>query len=146
MLVKVNLWEKFLLNIKSSLVNKNDMEEINEVVKLLAVSLYYDKKVTEMEEKEAQKIIHSIFDADSFFVLQLVNAKIDSYVKEFWCFKKDSDYVLKKIIDEGNWTYAEYMVNIFEADGVSSDENKVIGLLSQLVNTRKILFRELGLE
>lgn len=141
----ISILDKIFIRIAKAMKNKNDIEEIEEIVKFISVSLYYDKKVTIKELEKAEKIIKNVFDTDNTLVSLMVKEKIESYIEGFWNYEKDSEYIFKKIIIEGKWLYAECMIAIFKADGVSKEESGMLKKLTEIVEARKILLNELGL-
>lgn len=124
----------------------NDSEDVAEIVQLISVSLFFDNKVTKKELERAEHIIFSIYDSDAKYVLNLTNERLKSYHNEYWLFKNDKEEIIKKILLEGRWIYAEYMISIFEADGLAVSEHEYIGKLKKLVEDRKTLLNELGIK
>lgn len=146
MLQEISIFDKIFIKISQMMTNENDLEEMNEIAKLLAVSLYFDKKVTVKEFEETKNIIRDTFDTDEVLVSLMVQEKLESYIDGFWNYEKDCDYIMKKILIEGNWLYAECMADIIQADGVSNSENQTLRKLNEIIEARNILLKKLGLD
>lgn len=141
----IPFYKSFFNKLRIKFSNDTEKEAIEKIVKLISVSLYYDNRVTLEEIKKATDIIDKSFFEDTNFIISLVKSRLNRYVEEFWEYKKDKEEILKEILVDGNWLYADYMVEIFKSDGVSAIEGEIINQLISLVNQRKILLKELGL-
>lgn len=139
-----NLFYNVLKKFNSNL-NGNDSEEVAEIVQLVAVSLFFDSKVTTKEFDKAQEIVNNIYGSDSKYVLKEVKDKLELYNNEHWAFIKDKETIMSRILVDGKWLYAEYMVGIFKSDGIAQKEKEYITKLENIVNDRKHLLQEFGI-
>jgi uncharacterized tellurite resistance protein B-like protein len=137
--------EKILRKIKNT-SDSNDSQDVAEIVQLVSVSLYFDKLVTKDELNKAQQIVSILFDSDANYVFNQIKENLEKYKEEFWLFQKDKDEVLRKILVENKWIYAEYMIEIFKSDGISASENEYVHRLKKLVDERKSLLKDLGIK
>lgn len=136
-----NIFKRFNSNL-----NGNDSEEVAEIVQLIAVSLFFDSKVTTKELEKADEIVNKIYGTDSKYVLKEVKEKLELYNDEYWAFNKDKEAILSKILVDGKWLYAEYMVEIFKSDGIAQSENEYVSKLENIVRDRKHLLNEFGIK
>ena len=130
-LLKIKVAFKKLLK---SVNDFNNMEEINEIVKLFSVSLFlYNRKydLKELIEKE-----------HDFIMLHLI-AKLSSYEKEIWVFQKDKNSVLKRILLDGNWSNSEFLLDIFDLIDV---DDKILITLKRILRQRKFILNEMKWE
>ncbi len=130
-LLKIKVAFKKLLK---SVNDFNNMEEINEIVKLFSVSLFlYNKKydLKELIEKE-----------HDFIMFHLI-AKLSSYEKEIWVFQKDKNSVLKRILLDGNWSNSEFLLDIFDLIDV---DDKILITLKSILRQRKFILNEMKWE
>jgi hypothetical protein len=137
--------EKILRKIKDS-SDSNDSQDVAEIVQLISVSVYFDKLVTKDELNKARQIVTILFDTDASYVFNQIKENLEKYQEEFWICQKDKDEVLRKILVENKWLYAEYMIEIFKSDGISVSENEYVHRLKKVVDERKSLLKDLGIK
>ena len=121
-------------NLLSSVSNFNNMEEINEVVKIFSVLLFLYKK-----DINLKTIVNKEYD----FILLQIEKRLSSYNHEIWVFEKDKNYILKKILLDGNWSYGKPLMDtfdLFEANDI------VLSSLKEILDQRKFILNKMKWE
>lgn len=145
---KLSILEKIAFQFNK--LTKNDtIEELETLVRVIAIGIWADKNVHELELVKATEIIDaSIKDkSDANLVKRLITERINTYKTQNWVFQKERDEVLTVIFENRQWDYAEYMVEMFKADNVvTEDEDTIMSALSKLIEAKKFFEAKLGIK
>jgi len=135
--------KKLLLNMKK---NNVEIQEQDMFIKVLACGIWADGVVKVEELLEVNKIIDSASVENKEVIKDLVTQKIEEYVKENWIYLQDRDDVLSFILSKREWHYAEYLVQIFQADNIiTEEEGEITKHLSNLLESKKYFENKLGI-
>jgi uncharacterized tellurite resistance protein B-like protein len=135
-----------ILNFLTTLfMDKHTKKRYSDLAILLGVGIYADGKEKEIEKQYAEKIIKKEVDRKhQTYVKELVDNKLVEYNNKSWLLQKEQLDIVGTILNDDNWTWAEYLVSIIKADGiVTREEDQIIRSLSVLVEQRKMLLNKL---
>jgi len=145
-------FEKLISNVKKAFVEEDKKEGLELISKILSVAIYADKEIRKAELEELKNIIDEIVkndlllkDEDKILLESLVKIKLNDYEAHSWKIHKDTQETIKYIIDNGEWNLAEYMVKLFESDGLSDEEKIIKGVLDDLIKAKKVAYKILDL-
>lgn len=138
-------WLKFLQFLSGDLSEEQKM-----LIKILAVGVWADKMVHKDEVKKVKDILATINDKNIKnieIIEQHVSERIETYTVQNWLFQQEREEVIKKILRERNWDYAEYLLLIFKADNIITDEeDEIIKNLNHLIEAKKFFKTKFNLE
>lgn len=143
---EVGLLKKIATTLRKQILDKDELGEFDSFADMIAVGIFYDKTITASEKEKAKEIIDEVFGDDAKFVFNLVMIKVEEFDKKNYVFEKIKDNVLRKIVAQNRWEYAEYLIKVFESDGVSSEEAEAMLDLKKIIQHRKALMNKLGLK
>ena len=141
---KIGFLKNILLNLKK---NSKSAKEFDMLVKVLACSIWADGVVKEEELKKLDEIVENVEREYKELIKDLVLQKLNLYAKENWVYFQDRDKAIKFILTNKQWDYAEYMMEIFKADHmVSEEERELAKHLSNLLESKKYFENRLGIK
>ena len=142
--IKINFFKNLLLNLKK---NSKNTKEFEILVKVLACSIWADGIVKDEELKKLDEIIENVDKKQKELLKDLVLQKLNIYAKENWVYFQDRDESIGFILKNKQWDYAEYMMEIFKADHmVSEEERELAKHLSNLLESKKYFENKLGIK
>lgn len=142
---KLGAFEKAMLNLKKS-IKKETVQEVDNLVKVIAVGIWADKKTDDRELEKAQEIIEKTISNDSELVIKLVSERLEAYSQKNWQYQQEMSEIMTFILTQNEWNYAEYMIEIFKADRfVSKEEGELAKHLYNLIESKKYFESKLGI-
>jgi uncharacterized tellurite resistance protein B-like protein len=142
---RLSLLQQLSNTIKESLSNDDKLIILEELATLIAIGIWTDKKVREEELIEGETIIEKILENHSD--IEFTEDKVTSQLKKF---QEDNKYFCQKkselivnIIINAKYDYAEYIIDIFKADGeIAPEEKEFVDELSTYLNIKdSLLFK-----
>lgn len=143
---KLNLLEKFLLGV-NKIIKSDETGELENLVRTVAVGIWADSEIKDEEIKEADRIIESVVrhKKDAELVKKLVSDRLNTYAQKNWVYQQERNACLSFIIENKEWSYAEYMVKIFRADKIiTSEEDEIAQHLQNLLEAKRYFEAKLG--
>lgn len=122
-------------------MNNQIKKEYKELAKLLAVGIFADGKKLTVEEDYAKDVIKKEVESKHRnYVENLMNDKLIEYNNKKWLLQKEQLEVVEFILNDNNWTYADYLLGVIKSDGlIKGNETHIFNSLNLLVEQRKII-------
>ena len=144
---RIGFFGTIITELKLGFKDSELQNEIKFLSKVIIVALYLDKKVTIKEIFKAKKIIQDEMGEDWKITWDNILIYIEKYKETStkWLFTKNKEEIIEKILVEKKYLYAQYLVDILQADGIREEEKIYYNKLSELIKKHKELLAIKGL-
>ncbi len=144
---RIGFFGTIITELKLGFKDSELQNEIKFLSKVISVALYLDKKVTIKEIFKAKNIIQDEMGEDWKITWDNILIYIEKYKETStkWLFTKNKEEVIEKILVEKKYLYAQYLIDILQADGIREEEKIYYNKLSELIKKHKELLAIKGL-
>lgn len=138
----INTLQKLSNSIQVSMKRSNSSIVLDDLATLIAVGVWADKKIKEEELVEGESIVESVLhnSNDIAFTEDLITQHLEKFHNDSAFFKQKKSELIESIVTNANYEFAEYIIAIFNADGiVTIEEKEIIEELSKYLEIKKSL-------